>query len=48
MTVDSACVAATFMMQMDNAVNVVEMKYPPADKIKVLWIFDHSRHSDGR
>ena len=31
-----------FMMQMNNAVKIAEIKYPPADKWKIIWIFDHS------
>ena len=30
-----------FMMQMNNAVKIAEIKYP-ADNWKILWIFDHS------
>ena len=31
-----------FMMQMNNAVKIAEIKYPAADQWKIIWIFDHS------
>ena len=31
-----------FMEQLEKAVQIAEVKYPPADGWKHVWIFDHS------